>query len=96
MSLNPDLSKQAQEVMFSQKKLSQKLPVYHPVVTFNNSPVAGTPCQKHLGLYLHEKLSFSHHIRERKYKACKGIGIIRKLQYCLPRHSLFTIDNSFT
>ena len=40
---NPDLSKQAQEVD-------------HPAVTFNDSRVAQTPCQKHLGLYLDEKL----------------------------------------
>ena len=38
MSFNPDLSKQAQEVIFSRKSSR----VDHPVVTFNNSPVAQT------------------------------------------------------
>ena len=28
-------------------------------------------------------------------KICKGIGIIRKLHYILPRHSLLTIYKSF-
>ena len=65
--------------------------VDHPVVTFNNSPVARTPCQKHLGLYLDERLNFSHHIKEKISKACKGIGVIRNLHYILPRHSLLTI-----
>ena len=46
MSFNPDLSQQAQEVVFSWK-VSR---VDHRVVTFNNSPVAQTSCQKHLGL----------------------------------------------
>ena len=91
MSFNPDLSKQAQEVIFSRKASR----VDHPVVTFNNSPVARTPCQKHLGLYLDERLNFSHHIKEKISKACKGIGVIRKLHYILPRHSLLTIYKSF-
>ena len=46
MSFNPDLSKQAQEVISSR--------VDHPVVTFNNSPVAHTPwywCNKKASLY---------------------------------------------
>ena len=63
----------------------------HPVVTFNNSFVAQTPCQKHLGLYLDEKLNVSHHIKEKISKACKSISVIRKLRYVLPGHSLLTI-----
>ena len=69
--------------------------VDHLVVTFNNSPVAQTPCQKHLGLYLDERLNFSHQIKEKISKACKGIGVIRKLHYVLLRHSLLTIYKSF-
>ena len=62
MYFNPDLSKQAQEVIFSWKASR----VDHPVVTFSKSPVAQTPCQKHLGLYLDEKLN-SVIISKRKY-----------------------------
>ena len=54
MSFNPDLSKQAQEVIFSRKAFR----VDHPVVTFNSSPVARTPCQKHSGSYLIMVISF--------------------------------------
>ena len=56
MSFNNDLSKQAQEV------------IDHPAVIFNNSLVARTPCQKHLCLFLDEKLNFSCHVNE---KICK-------------------------
>ena len=66
---------------------------YHFYTT--NSTVARTSCQKHVGLYLDEKLNFSHHIKEKISKACKGIGVIRKLHYVLPRHSLLTIYKSF-
>ena len=92
MSFNPDLSKQAREVIFSCKSSR----VDHPSVTFNNSSVARTSYQKHLGLHLDEKLNFSHHIKEKISKACKGIRVIRKLHYVLPRLSLLTIYNSFT
>ena len=91
MSFNPDLSKQAQEVMFLWKASRAD----HPVVSFNNSPVARTPYQKYLGLYLDEILNFSHRIKKKISKACKGIGVIRKLHHMLPRHSLLTVDKSF-
>ena len=89
MSFNPDLSREAREVIFSRKSFR----VDHPAVTFNNSCVAWTSCQKHLGLY--EKLNLSHHIKERLPKVCKGIGVIRKLHYALPKHSLLTVCKLF-
>ena len=58
MAINPDFSKQAQEIFFSRK--TQKI---NPKLNFNNSPVVHGICQKHLGLYLDEKLNFSHHIK---------------------------------
>ena len=67
----------------------------HPVDTFNNSPVTRTPCQKHSVLYSDERLNFIHHIKEKISKAYKGIGVIRKLYYVLPGHSLLTIYKSF-
>ena len=59
MCFNPDPSKQAQEVIFSCKikKLS------HPVLIFNNNQVKKTPSQKHLDLFLDEKLNFAEHLR---------------------------------
>ena len=52
MSLNPDSSKQAQEVIFS-RKLQKST---HPTLSFNNNtvtPQSGT--QKHLGMLLDTK-----------------------------------------
>ena len=52
MIFNPDLSKQAQEVIFSRKTNK----ISHPNTTFNAVPVARTSYQKYLDLYLDEKL----------------------------------------
>ena len=91
MIFNPDLSKQAQEVIFSRKTNK----ISHPTTTFNTVPVARTTCQKHLGLYLDEKLNFSQHINIKISKANKGIGIIKRLSHILPRKSFLTIYKSF-
>ena len=47
MSFNPDVSKQAQEVIFSRKEDIIK----HPVVFFSNLPMNRKSTQKHLGLF---------------------------------------------
>ena len=91
MIFNPDLSKQAQKVIFSRKTYK----INHPITTFNTIPVAHTPYQKYLGLYLDEKLNFNHHINVKISKAKKGIGIIERLSHILPRKSLITIYKSF-
>ena len=91
MSFNPDKSKQVQEVIFSRK--TQR--VIHPPAIFNNIPVVRSSYQKHLGIYLDEKLDFSNYIKEKKSKANKGIGTLRKLLNVLPRNSLITIYKSF-
>ena len=61
MSFNPDVSKQAQEIVFFFK--SDKLA--DPPVLFSNVPVKRCSIQKHLGIHLDEKLNFSHHIKEK-------------------------------
>ena len=53
MIFNPDLSKQAQEVIFSRKTNKANHPINFITVT-----VAHAPRQKHLGLHL-EKLNFT-------------------------------------
>ena len=85
MIFNPDFSRQAQEVIFSRKTNK----INHPTTTFNTFPVARTPYQKHLGLYLDEKLNFNHHINVKISKANKGIEIIKRLSHILPRKFLF-------
>ena len=91
MYFDPDFSKQAPKLIF----LSKSSRVDHRSITCNNFSVARTSCQKHLGLYLDEKLNFNHHIKEKISKACRGIDVIRKLHYVLPRYSLLTIYKSF-
>ena len=60
MSFNPDVSKQAQKVIFS--KITQKL--FHPTFLFNNIPLQHSAV--HLGVYLDEKLNFNTHITRKK------------------------------
>ena len=69
MDFNPDLSKQTQQIVFSHKTRK----ISHPKLNFNNSPIVQSTCQKHLGLYLDEKLNFSI-ILKRKYP--KPIGAL--------------------
>ena len=91
ISFNPDQNKQAQEVIFSRKitKLSQ------PQINVNNMPVFCVNFQKHLGIYLDEKLSFNYHIKKKICKAMQGADVIRKLSKILPQNSLISIYKSF-
>ena len=91
MSFNPDLSKQAQEVLFSKKKNIS----YHPDLYFNQTKVKVVPAQKHLGLILDNKLNFNLHLKTVIDKITKSINVLRKLRFHIPRHSLITIYKSF-
>ena len=88
MSFNPEVTEQAQEVVFSRK--SQK--VTNSTVYF---PVTRSSSQKHLGIYLDEKLNFIHHIKEKNSKASKGVSVINKMNNTLPRKALLTLYKSF-
>ena len=91
MSFNPDRTKQAQEIIFSRKKNASA----HPPLFLNNSEIKLSWNQKHLGLPLDSKLSFSEHINDKIHQANKVVGLLRKLQTILPRNSLLTICKSF-
>ena len=52
MVFNPDLNKQAQEVIFS-RKIKKLL---HPTLLFNNIPLSNSLFQKHIGLTLDIKV----------------------------------------
>ena len=54
MSFNPDISKQADEVIFSRKRSV----LSHSPLTFNNTPVAQANSLKHLAMQLDKKLNF--------------------------------------
>ena len=91
MIFNPDVSKQAQELVFSRKGITTN----HAIVYFNNDPVIRKNFQKHLGLFLDSKLNFSGHINEKIKKISKGIDVIRKMNLSSPRSSLLIIYKSF-
>ena len=59
MVFNPDINKQAIEVIFSCKNKKPD----HPELQFNGIPVAREPSTKHLGVYLGSRLDFSKHKR---------------------------------
>ena len=59
MSFNHDPSKQAQEVVSSRKIEKPN----HPELIFNNIPVNQTSYQKHLGMFLDNKLNFGEHLK---------------------------------
>ena len=84
MSFNPEPLKQAVELIFSTKKTE----VDHPTIFFNNVPVKKVDEQKHLGIVLDSKLSFSAHIRAVISKTRKGIGLLKCLSKYLPRQTL--------
>ena len=91
MSFNPDLSKQAQEVIFSPKIKKPS----HPDLILNNNKVIQTTYQKYLGMLLDDKLNFGEHLKYIANKINKSIGLLHKLQNLLPRRSLVTIYKSF-
>ena len=91
MIFNPDVSKQAQEVVFSRKAITTN----HSTVYFDNVPAIGENFQKLLGMILDSKLNFFDHINEKIEKVTKGVNIIRKMNFSLPRSSFLTIYKSF-
>ena len=80
MDFNPDPTKQATEVLFSNKMIK---PI-HPDIFFNGIVVQKSSEQKHLGLTLATNLSFKGHIYEKIIKAGKIIGSIKFLSKFLP------------
>ena len=91
MLFNPDPKKPAQEVVFSRKKQKQN----HPILRLNDIQVERNTYQKHLGLILDENLNFKQHVDSAISKVNKGISVIKKLRYTLPRKSLVTIYKVF-
>ena len=61
MLFNPDVSKQAVEVIFSNK--GQK--TNYPPLVFNGIPVKLMEETKHLGMILNSKLNFQSHLSEK-------------------------------
>ena len=90
-SFNANISKHAQEVIFSRKAVK----VSNPAVAFNDIPVARWSTHKHFGMHLIEKQNFADYVTKKIAKANKGIGVIKKPRYVLPRRALLTIYECF-
>ena len=84
MCFNPDPTKPAEEIIFSQKINKPS----HPPIYFNGIQVKQVNDHKHLGLILDSHLTFVKHINEKITIAKKWIGIIRHLSPYLPIKSL--------
>ena len=84
MQFNPDITKQAIEVVFSCKYKKAE----HPPLSFNGIPVARKDDTKHLGITLDSKLSFRKHISEELEKAKKGLSLLKFLSKYLTREKL--------
>ena len=91
VTLNPDPSKQSQEVAFSRKLKRSN----HHALVFNNNNVSQTYSQKHLGVILDFKLTFEEHLHNVLAKVNKAVGLLRKLRNILPRTTLITIYKAF-
>ena len=80
MSFNPELNKQAVEVLFSQK---HKSPI-HPPIFYNGTEITRVDEHKHLGLILVPKLTFIKRIISKSTTAKRNIGILKQLSPYLP------------
>ena len=91
LRFNPDITKQAVEVIFSIKTT----PPPHPSLMFNNIPVKLVNEHKHRGIILDKQLSFTSHINSKLSIARRGLGIILRLLKYLPRITLEHIFKTF-
>ena len=84
IEFNPDITKQAVEVVFSKKNNKSSI---NPL-TFNGIPVMAADKTKHLGMILDQRLSFENHVTDKINQANKGIGVMKQLYSYLPRSAL--------
>ena len=59
MNYNPDPSKHVLEIIFSRKTKK----ISHPSLRFNNNIVSQTQYQKHLDIFLDDRLTFGEHLK---------------------------------
>ena len=84
MVFNPNIDKQAIEIIFSAKKNKIK----HPDIALNDVPVARKEFTKHIGVYLDSCLTFNKHIKEAILTAQKGLSLLKFLSKYVSRNVL--------
>ena len=84
MVFNPDLTKQAVEVVFS----SKSNPTTFDDISFHGIPVKKVGETKHLGLILHNKLLFEHHVNKKIKSARQCVGLMKQIYPYVPRSTL--------
>ena len=89
MLFNPDITKPAEEVLFSNRSTSTYCPI-----AFDGIATEPVNDHKHLGLILDNTLTFNKHIDEKISIANREIGVIRRLYHYLPRKSIIQIYKS--
>ena len=83
---NPDPSKQAQEVLFSNKTEKTN----HSNIIFNANTIQNCAIQKHLGLILDENLTFNDHITPKLTNLNKLTSTLKKLFIIIYYLTLFS------
>ena len=61
----------------------------------NNEKLKQENYTKNLGIIINEKLNWKQHIKQVNIKISKGIGILYKLRYFVPKSTLRMLYNSF-
>ena len=84
MVFNPDITKQAVEITFSNKHD----PTQHGDLIFGEIPVKKVQETKHLGMILDVKLSFVSHIENKLTKAKQELGIMKQVKRIVTPHTL--------
>ena len=91
IDFNPDPKKQAIEVCFSRKIVTNN-PSSLP---FNQSQVKISKSHKHLDLIIDTKLKFNEHLEDKFNKSNRIIGSVKRLSLILPRADLLTVYKAF-
>ena len=67
----------------------------HPDIFFNAMSVERASHQKHLGIYLDEKLNFKMYVETALCEVDKGISVTKIVRHSLPSKSSLTIYKAF-
>ena len=90
MIFNPDPTKPAEEIIFTNRNSTS-----YKAVSYSGVDVKTVDYHKHLGFTLDSKLNYMKHLDGKIAKANQGIGIIKRLYHYLPRKALLQIFKSF-